>query len=303
MLDKLQLGYDVLCQHRPDLILISMAAFGKEGADSSFVGFGPVIEMMSGLMSLTGYGDGEPFKTGISYGDPVAGTFAVAAVGLGLTQRIQTGHGVHVDLSQRETAAVLIGDAFVESAAAAITVHRGNRDAIIAPQGCYRLPGDDRWLMLSVRSDDEWRSLCTLMNRSDLLMFSVAERHARQDELDSAIGQWLESRPADNAAELLQAAGIAAMPVLDTRDLLEDPHLGARQFWHQTPHPRMHAYRQQGIAWRFADAQPKPQRHSPLFGEHNGEILHDQLGLSHEFIAELAAQQVIADAPINPGVG
>src|SRR5690606_20165524 len=77
VLDKLGLGWDVLRAAKADLVIVSMAAFGKEGRDASYVGFGPVIELMSGLVSLTGYGDDEPVKTGISYGDPVAGLAAV----------------------------------------------------------------------------------------------------------------------------------------------------------------------------------------------------------------------------------
>ena len=62
-------------------------------------------------------------------------------------------------------------------------------------------------------------------------------------------------------------------------------------------------YKQQGITWRLIDAAPEPQRHSPLFGEHNDEILKGELGLTDEDLDALRGAQVIADAPINPGVG
>ena len=304
VLDNLGLGYEVLRMHRPDVTLISMAAFGKDGADADFVGFGPVIEMLSGLCSLTGYGDGEPFKTGISYGDPVAGTFAVAAVGLALLQRFRTGGGLHIDLAQRETSAVLIGDAFVDAADGSVPVHRGNRDAWIAPQGCYRIPGNERWLVLSVRTDSEWAALCSLIGRPDLVGLSISERHARHDELDTLIEAWLASAEATgDPASRLQHAGLAAIEMRDTRTLLDDPNLLARGYWHETPHPRMHTYRQAGISWPFAEARPTPRRHSPLFGEHNDEILRGLLGLSDSEVADLAQRNVIASSPINPTVG
>ncbi len=301
VLDKLGLGYDVLRSHREDLILISMAAFGKTGADSAFVGFGPVIEMMSGLCSLTGYGDEEPFKTGISYGDPVAGTFAVAAVGLGLIQRLATGEGLHVDLSQRETSSVLIGEAFVEAADGSVPTHRGNRDSHMAPQGCYRLPGDERWLVLSVRSGEEWSAMCDLMDRADLAGLLVEERHERHDEIDGVVESWLAL--ASSPETDLQRAGIPAVEMRNTRTILDDPHLVARGYWHETPHPRMHTYRQAGVSWPFVDANSKPRRHSPLFGEHNDEILREMLGLSDDEVNDLARKNIIATAPINPTVG
>ena len=144
VLEKLGLGYDELRTARPDVILVSMAAFGKTGADRDLVGFGPVIELMSGLVSLTGYeGQDEPFKTGISYGDPVGGLQAAAAVSLALLRRHRTGKGAYVDLAQREGAAVLAGEAFVRASLHGETEppHLGNRSARWAPQGAYQCRG------------------------------------------------------------------------------------------------------------------------------------------------------------------
>ena len=304
VLDKLGLGYEVLRAANDDIVLVSMAAFGKEGPDRSFVGFGPVIELMSGLTSLSGYGDGEPFKTGISYGDPVAGTAAVAAAVMGLAQRDSTGAGCHVDLAQRETAAMLIGERFVAASSRGESpVALGCRDATIAPQGCYRCVGDDEWLVVSVRTDDEWRSVCDVIGRSDLSGLSLVERRARHDELDDSISRWTTTRLGQDAMEQLQDRDVPAGRVLNTGTVLDDPQLLRRGFWHYLPHPKMQRYRQQNVVWRLADAQPVPRRHSPLFGEHNREILQGELGITDPELEKLTADHVIGDAPINPGVG
>ena len=103
VLDQLEPRLRRAASARPDIILVSMAAFGKSGGDRELVGFGPVIELMSGLASLTGYeGSDEPFKTGISYGDPVAGAYAASTVALALLKRHRTGQGSYIDLAQRE---------------------------------------------------------------------------------------------------------------------------------------------------------------------------------------------------------
>jgi crotonobetainyl-CoA:carnitine CoA-transferase CaiB-like acyl-CoA transferase len=214
-----------------------------------------------------------------------------------------TGQGTHVDLAQRESAAVLIGDAFVDAADGSAPVHRGNRNALMAPQGCYRISGAERWLVLSVRSDSDWSSLCSVMARPDLADLSVEERRARHDEIDIAIENWLASSAPADPEDVLRNAGVPAIEMRDTRTLLDDPHLEARGYWHTTPHPRMHTYRQTGVPWRFADSRPQPRRHSPLFGEHNSDILQGIVGVSDAELAELTAAQVIADAPINPTVG
>jgi len=308
VLDNLGLGYEVLRAANERIVLVSMAGFGKTGPLARHVGFGPIIEMMSGLMSLTGYGDdGIPVKTGVSYGDPVGGTSAVAAVALALLRRDRTGTGSHVDLAQREAAAVLAGPAFAEASLAmgpngGEPAHWGNRHPDLAPQGCYPAAGDDAWVVVSARHDADWRSLASVIGRPDLAGLTLAERRAAHDELDEAIGGWAAGRPADVAAAELQAAGVPAAAVVDTLAIHDDPQLVARGFWRQVPNPKMRPYRQSGPTWRFRDAPPHEMRRSPWFGEHNTEIL-TELGLSDAEQAALAAAQVIADAPVNPTVG
>jgi crotonobetainyl-CoA:carnitine CoA-transferase CaiB-like acyl-CoA transferase len=303
VLDKLGLTADVLRTTNPNLVTISMAAFGKEGPDSKYVGFGPVIELMSGLSSLTGYvGDGEPFKTGISYCDPVAGLHAVAATVLGLAARDAGEGGRFIDLAQREGAMTLIGDAFVKASRGEEIVHYGCRDDRLAPQGAYPVRGVDAWIVVSVRDDDEWRSLCALLGRDDLAALTLDERRARHDELDEVIAGWTRTQRPQVAMETLQAAGVAAGRVLDTGSVHDDLHLLHRDFWVYLPHPQMIRYKQQGVTWRLVEAEPVPGRHAPFFGEHNTEILAE-LGLSAEDLSSLAKRAVIADAPINPGVG
>jgi crotonobetainyl-CoA:carnitine CoA-transferase CaiB-like acyl-CoA transferase len=313
VLDKLGLGWDVLRRARPDLVIVSMAAFGNAGPDAALVGCGPVIEMMSGLVSLTGYGDGEPFKTGISYGDPVAGHQAVAATVLGLLRRRRSGQGCVVDMAQRETGSVMAGEAFVAaSRRGEAPVHHGNRSARFVPQGCYRTAPsatelgearDQQWLVVSCRSDAEWRSLAGVLGRGDLAGLSLAQRATRHDELDEVLAAWCATRDGQHAMEELQAAGVAAGRVLDTGALLDDPQLLARNFWVYLPHPTMHRYKQFASPWRFAEAGTVVERHAPFFGVHNREVLAGVLGLSEEELAELAAAHVIGDAPLNPGVG
>jgi CoA:oxalate CoA-transferase len=83
----------------------------------------------------------------------------------------------------------------------------------------------------------------------------------------------------------------------------DDPHLAARGFWVELPHPKMAPWKQPRSAWQLHEANPLPRRHAPLFGEHNDEILRGLLGLSESEIEELREQVVISDAPVNPGVG
>ena len=305
VLEKLGIGYEVLREANPDIVLVTMAGFGKTGPDSAHVGFGPIIEMMAGLMSLSGYGDtGVPYKTGISYGDPVGGLAAVGAVSLALIRRLRGGGGGHVDLAQREAGASMAGSAFVAaSLRGEDPIHYGNRHRGFAPQGCYRALGDDRWVVISVRSDEEWQAVCAQLERPDLSTLSLVERTERHDDLDQVIAQWTSTLSAGEVAQRLQALGVPAGPVIDTKDIHDDPQLVSRSFWVELEHPQMKPYRQSGSTWRFVHANEPMLRHSPLFGEHNDEILGGLLGVSAERMEELGAAGVIGDAPLNPRAG
>jgi len=303
VLDNLGLGYEVLREARPDIILVSMAGYGKTGPERDQVGFGPIIEQMSGLASLTGYGDdGIPMKTGLSYGDPVAGKAAAAAVALALIQRRKTGEGAFIDLAQREVMSTLIGEAFVAaSLRGEEPKHRGNRDDRYFAQGVYRVAGEDQWLAVTLRTPGQWNDLAHHFGLDPDL--GGLEGAALLDEVDRRLGEWLKDKDPQWALEALAGRAIPAGRVLNTVDIHNDPHLEAREFWVELPHPRMPAWKQPRSAWNLREAMAAPRRHAPLFGEHNDEILRGLLGLTGEELAALAAAEVISGAPVNPGIG
>ncbi len=305
VLDKLGIGWDVLREARPDLVLVSMAGFGKTGPERNLVGFGPIIEQMAGLASTTGYGDdGIPYKTGISYGDPIGGLAAAGAVVLALIARRRSGRGAWIDLAQRETMAQMSGAAFAAAALRAeLPAHHGNRDPRIAPQGVYPCTGEDQWLALSARTDAEWAALARVIGAAELDTLSLAQRHARHDELDQRIEAWTRTQDPSDAASTLQRVGVAASRVLDANSIHDDPHLEARGYWVKLPHPSMPTWKQPASSWRLVEANPRPRRHAPLFGEHNREILCGLLGLTESELGALTTEGVIGDAPENPGVG
>lgn len=296
VMDKLGLTTDVLLGAKPDLIYVSMAGFGKTGGDRDNVGYGPIIEMMSGLMSLSGYDADTPQKTGISYGDPVAGLAAVGAVALALIARRRTGKGAVIDLSQHEVSVKMAGLAFAELARTGqVTPATGNRHPRWAPQGCYQVRGEDQWIVVSCPDDDAWRACAETIGRPDLADLPLAERRARHDELDAAIGAWAAPLDGRVAVDELQAAGVPAGRVLDMRTLKDDPHLYVRNFWIRVPNPKMHPYRKHGVVWRLLEANPTITRHAPYLGADNRTVLAEIGGLSDAEIDRLEADGIIAE--------
>ncbi len=296
VMDNLGLSNDVLLAANPTLVLVSMAGFGKAGGDRDNVGYGPIIEMMSGLMSLSGYEPDAPQKTGISYGDPVAGLAAVSAIALALIKRRTTGEGSVVDLAQSEVSSKMAGVAFAALAGSgAVPPATGNRNRRWAPEGCYPARGDDQWIVVSCTDDAEWTACAELIGRPDLAALTLDERRARHDELDAVIAAWSAPIDARVAVDVLQAAGVPSGRVLDMRTIKDDPHLYARGFWVRVPNEKMHPYRKHGVVWRLLEANPTITRHAPYLGADNRDVLSAVAGLSAAEIDQLEADGIIAD--------
>jgi len=296
VMGNLGLTDDVVLGANPALVYISMAGFGKVGGDEDNVGYGPIIEMMSGLMSLSGYEPDTPQKTGISYGDPVAGLAAAAAVALGLIRRRRTGQGSRVDLAQVEVSTMLAGVSFAGFHRTGTPVAAtGNRHPEWAPQGCYPARGDDQWIVVSCTDDTEWAAVADLIGRPDLAGLPLAERRARHDELDAAIGEWSAPVDARVAVDTLQRLGVPAGRVLDMRTIKDDPHLYARNFWIRVPDEKMHPHRKHGVVWRLVEANPTITRHAPYLGADNRDVLTEIAGLTDAEVDRLEADGIIAD--------
>jgi crotonobetainyl-CoA:carnitine CoA-transferase CaiB-like acyl-CoA transferase len=311
VMDDLGLSYDVLRQARPDIILVSMSANGKDGPEAGHVASGSHVEQLAGLASLTGYPDRGPHDSGISYGDPVAGISAAAALCAALLYRRRTGRGRWVEVAQRESMASLIGEFFVGfSMNGRQPPLLGNRHRSMAPHGCYPCvgPPEAGWLAVAVASDDEFAALCRVMGRAELAadprFADVVSRYRHQDELDEAISAWTRGKTPQEAAMALQEAGlpagqagVAASPVASVADLMEDAHLRERGFFEKTAHAEAGVWEMDGVPWRLSLTPAHVRLNAPCFGEHNDYVLRHLLGLSAEEVAELEREGVAGGEP------
>jgi crotonobetainyl-CoA:carnitine CoA-transferase CaiB-like acyl-CoA transferase len=306
VMENLGLSYDVLRSARADIILVSMPSQGKSGPEKDFVAFGSNIEQLGGLTAISGYLGGGPQKTGISYGDPVSGIAAAAAVALALWHRRRTGEGQYVEVVQWENMVGLIGEYVVGySMNGRLPQPMGNRHSSMAPHGCYPCAGDDQWVTIAVEDDGQFAALCRIMGRPELAadprFADVVSRYRNQDELDAIVEEWTRRLTPQAVTEALQAAGIPAAPVLGVPALFDDPHLRARGFWETVSHPDAGTWDMDGVPWRMSRSPAHVRLPAPRFAEHNDYVLRGLLGLSEEEIRELAAAGVIGDRP-NPGV-
>ena len=302
------LEYADLRKIRPDLIMVSSTGYGFDGPWANFGATGPATEGAAGLAYLTGYPDGGPVMSEIPYTDYTAGEHTVAAVMLALMHRLNTGRGQFIDVSQTQTCSATIPEALLDwTVNGRVPPRIGNSDPAMSPHGCYPCAGDDRWIAIAIDGDAAWQALCRVMGRADwgadARYADAISRITHRAELDQMLA--LETQQHDNHQLMhqLQAAGVAAGAVLDSKDLLFNEHLTARRFYEVIEHhpdTGMPPLPYAGRPWKLSDTPAVPPQAAPLMGQHNRMLLADLLGKTPDAIAALAADHIIGAAPLTP---
>ncbi len=300
VMPQLGLGYDRLRELNPGIVYIGMPGFGWDGPNRDYVAYGTMLEPAAGLSSMMGYPGSGPYKSGVAWADPVAGMHAAAAIVLALHDRDSSParEGQAIELAQLEGMICFIGEELLAAQLRGTDLPRmANRSPVFAPQGCYPAAGDDNWLALTVTADAQWASLCAELDRDQWAAWSTVDRHANHDAIDAAIAAWSCRFDHHESTRRLQQLGIAAFPVLNAKELLEDPHLNARGFFPLITHPDAGTYPFPGLPMTLSATPATYRRPAPGLGEHNDEVLRDVLGMSPDAIAELAASGVIVYEP------
>jgi crotonobetainyl-CoA:carnitine CoA-transferase CaiB-like acyl-CoA transferase len=297
VMDRMGLGYDVLKQIKPDIIMISLSGYGTTGPEKEHISYGPAQVPMSGMSSLTGYKGWPPMHMGISYGDPNGGLHGAFAVMCALMHRARTGKGQYIDLSQFETSTAMVTEGLLDYSMNGTQPERdGNRDLYMAPHGIFRSTGQDRWVSLAVRDDEEWQRLCTVIGRPELAndarFATLASRKQHEDALESILTEWTQARSPEDATTQLQAAGIPAAPAMNNKDLSTDPHLNSRPIFVYNEHPEIGVKQHIGIPWQLSKT-PLSVRPAPLLGQDTEYVLREVLGYSEQQVTALREKQVL----------
>lgn len=300
VLERLGLDYPNLRKLRPDIILVSMPSVGETGPLRDILAYAPIIQALSGFMSLVGYGEDEPLVGELQapWSDTVASIHAGLAAVAALKHRSRTGQGQFIEVAQLEATTSMLGEAILGYQMTGETpLPQGNRDEEFAPHSNYRCAGDDQWVAIAVGSEEEWLSFCQALGNPEWARSTKfthrADRLRHQEELDEKVSGWTGTRPALEITELLQAHGVAAMPVMNIADQFSDPHLSERQFYVDIDHPHVGAEWISGMPWRLSDTPGQIRSPAPLLGQHNDYVLGQVLGLSAESLAALESQGVV----------
>jgi len=171
----------------------------------------------------------------------------------------------------------------------------GNADRWMAPHSVYQCANeqDDQWVAIACESDEQWKVLANTIGSDDLANLGLAERQAREAELDEILRDWCISKDPLEVTKLLQKAGVPAHQVQNSPEITSDEQLIHRSHFVEVPHEVYQSTWVEQYGFRLSRSDGTPNRSGPLWGEHNFEILSDLLGYDGDEIADLVVAGVL----------
>lgn len=297
------LGYEDCKAVKPDIIFISMTVNGTEGPEREEVGFGIGVAALAGLTHLSGRPDFEPVGTGTNYPDHIAvPNHSVFAVLAALRHKRRTGKGQFIDLAQVEAMTSLLGPVVMDYTVNQYEQMRDtNHVPYAVPHGTYLCagPGEDRWITLAARTDEEWRELTEELGapewRTDERFVTIAARHRNVDALDGAITDKTKQLDAYELMERMQRRRVPAGVMQTAQDLIErDPQEKFRNHFVKLDHPEMGPSLYDAPPYHLSGMTEPPLRTAaPLLGQHTHEVLLERLGMSAEEVDKLIEEGVL----------
>ncbi|MHC5906522.1 CaiB/BaiF CoA transferase family protein [Streptomyces sp. S6] len=214
-LAKYGLDFDAVSAANPGVVYASITGFGP-GAGSHVPGYDLMVQAISGLMSLTGDPEGEPFRAGISVFDVMAGNHAVIGILAALRHRDATGLGQHVEVNLLSSAlSGLVNHSSAYVAGDTVPYRMGNAHPSVFPYEPF--PTADRDLIVAAANDGQFRRLCEVLGipetADDPRFAHNKDRTARREELRPLLVERLATRGAGEWFEALVAAGVPAAPI------------------------------------------------------------------------------------------
>jgi formyl-CoA transferase len=298
-LEGLGLGYETLRDINPRLIYLTIKGFGTTGPYSSYKSFDMIAQASGGAMGLTGFPGTPPLKPGPTIGDTGTGMHAAVGVLAAYIQRERTGKGQKVELSMQEAVLNFCRVPMMGTYVTRKPVPRtGNRIPAAAPGDIYPCApgGDDDYVFILCTVPEMWKNLCNAIGQPHLAdddRFSDARSRAHNVEaLTAIINEWTGKHSKHEVMKILGEAGVPCGKVLDSVELLDDPHLKERGMIVTVNHPVRGEFTMPGCPVRLEDS-PVEVKAAPLLGQHNGEVYGEMLGMTAGDLERLKTDGVV----------
>lgn len=300
VLDKLGLGDQELRKSNAKLVIVKLPGFGSEGPKSSYGTWGFNLTAFSGITYLWNHPEQDrPIGSQGVYPDHLGFVLGPTLMIAALLNSRRSGKGVTIDLAQIEGTAAVLGTTYLETSVNGDDPKpKGNHYALAAPHGVYRCQGEDRWCVISVRDDTEWRSFCRVIGRAEIIsdgrFKSLQSRLNHRAELDAVVKEWTEVRPAEEIMTKCQAAGVPASVVQNGADLLKDPQLRHRNYFSPFKDSLIGPFEVPRSGFVFTGMPEDPLALPARFGADNEQILGELLGYDKTTIEQWRQEEVLS---------
>lgn len=279
--ERLGIGWNKLCESNPRLIYCAISGFGQTGPYRSRPALDPVIQALSGIMSVTGFEDQPPLNVGAPIADVVAGMFSAYAIVCAWHHCVRTGVGRYIDVSMLDSMIAVLGPRMGQVLQAGTDPGRhGNGNPVRVPTNTYRTR-DDRFLMVCVLNDRHWGPFCAAMGRPEwaarLDLATMRGRVERRQELDAMIAADFLTREAAEWELRFDDHHIPYGVVNNYLEAVEDPQVRHRQMIWQVSHPISGALRLVGVPWKIEGCEVTVAP-PPLLNQHASQVVEDWLG-------------------------
>jgi crotonobetainyl-CoA:carnitine CoA-transferase CaiB-like acyl-CoA transferase len=311
VIERMGLGYDVVKEINPAIVMCSVTAFGRSGPLADLPGFDFIGAAYAGVLDMIGHEDGPPLFPMLAMGDVGTGVHALAAINSALLYRKKTNEGQYIECSLLDT--------YFHQHEVNVQIYSGSGGKIrpkrtgqhhntVQLGGIYKGTGPESWLLLLAFTPKHWEAFCRhVIEREDLMTdprFATApDRLANVTQLAEIVQAWVDAQESDEAIlAKFHNAHVPAAPVLTVPEAMEHPHLVERETV-RTVHDRAFGELQiPGVPLRFSKYNNDLPLDAPFLGEHTREVLREHLGYSDAKIDALAAEGVIKTYEPEPAV-
>jgi CoA:oxalate CoA-transferase len=296
-MERLGIGYDTLRPVNPRIIYASITAFGQHGPYAQQRGYDILAQAISGYMSITGFPDTPPTRSGQSISDYYAGMLCAFSITSALHYRIRTGKGQHIDIALLDsliTALDNLGERY--TVGGEILTRAGNISFAGSSSGVYRTA--DGYVAIAAGSSNlVWRRFCQIIGKpalaDDPKFATTAARRTHQAETAAIIQGWTAERSKAEVVSTLAEGGVPAAAVNNVAEMVTDPQVQTREMFVELEHPIYGPVKITGTPLKLSETPGRVEHLAPLPGEHNEEIFIDLLGHSKAELIQWQEEGVI----------
>jgi crotonobetainyl-CoA:carnitine CoA-transferase CaiB-like acyl-CoA transferase len=296
-MERLGLGYEDLKREKPDIVYASITAFGQHGPYAMQRGYDMLAQAISGYMSITGFPEQPPTRSGQSISDYYAGMLCAFSIVSALHYRQRTGQGQRIDLALLDSLLIALdnlGERY--TVGGELLTRAGNVSFGGSSSGVY--PTTDGHVAIAAgASDAVWRRFCEIIGRADLTrdagFATAAARRDRRDQVAAIIQSWTGARSKAEVVKTLSTGGVPAAPVNNVAEMVADPQVQAREMFVEVDHPTYGRLKTTGTPLKLSETPGRVKWLAPSPGQHNRDVFVDLLGHSPADLARWEDEGVI----------